>query len=67
MSLKNSLFASESASEGDPDKREDRISDAVADSRTKGDNQSAVTRNTIVTTNPVSVTRTWLIRMRVGR
>ncbi len=51
MSMKDCLFTSESVSEGHPDKVSDQISDAVLDAHLKGDPNSRVACETLVTTN----------------
>ena len=53
MSRTNYLFASESVSEGHPDKVCDRISDAVVDLYLAADPHSRVAIETLVTTNRI--------------
>lgn len=51
--MKSHLFASESVSEGHPDKISDQISDAVLDSFIKKDKKARVACETLITTNLV--------------
>ena len=53
MAKRNYVFASESVSEGHPDKVCDRISDAVVDTFLAADPQSRVAVETLATTNRV--------------
>jgi len=55
MGMKNFLFTSESVTEGHPDKVSDQISDAILDSMIKGDPESRVAVETLVTTGLVFV------------
>ncbi len=55
MGMKNFLFTSESVTEGHPDKVADQISDAILDSMIKGDPESRVAVETLVTTGLVFV------------
>ncbi|MEC9476226.1 MAG: methionine adenosyltransferase [Planctomycetota bacterium] len=55
MTVENSLFTSESVSEGHPDKMADQISDAILDAYLAGDPQSRVACETMVTTGLVVV------------
>ena len=49
------LFTSESVTEGHPDKMADQISDAILDGMLKGDPQSRVAVETMITTGQVHV------------
>ena len=51
MSIKDYIFTSESVSEGHPDKVSDQISDAILDAHLKGDKDSRVALETLVTTD----------------
>ncbi len=53
MSNKDFIFTSESVSEGHPDKISDQISDAILDEHLKGDKDSRVALETLVTTNRI--------------
>ncbi len=53
MSNKDYIFTSESVSEGHPDKVSDQISDAILDEHLKGDRDSRVAIETLVTTNRI--------------
>lgn len=53
MSNKDYIFTSESVSEGHPDKVSDQISDAILDEHLKGDKDSRVAIETLVTTNRI--------------
>ena len=53
MALKDYLFTSESVSEGHPDKVADQISDAILDEHIRGDRNSRVAIETLVTTNRI--------------
>lgn len=53
MSNKDFIFTSESVSEGHPDKVSDQISDAILDEHLKGDKDSRVALETLVTTNRI--------------
>jgi len=53
MSNKDFIFTSESVSEGHPDKVSDQISDAILDEHIKGDKDSRVAIETLVTTNRI--------------
>lgn len=53
MSNKDFIFTSESVSEGHPDKISDQISDAILDEHLKGDKDSRVAIETLVTTNRI--------------
>jgi S-adenosylmethionine synthetase len=53
MSKKDFIFTSESVSEGHPDKISDQISDAILDEHLKGDKDSRVALETLVTTNRI--------------
>lgn len=55
MSYTNYLFTSESVSEGHPDKICDQISDAILDAHLKGDPDSRVAVETMVTTDRVFI------------
>ncbi|MFA5519878.1 MAG: methionine adenosyltransferase, partial [Spirochaetota bacterium] len=50
---KDYIFTSESVSEGHPDKVSDQISDAILDEHLKGDKDSRVAIETLVTTNRI--------------
>jgi len=53
--VRNSLFTSESVTEGHPDKIADQISDAILDSLLKQDRHSRVAVETLITTGQVHV------------
>jgi S-adenosylmethionine synthetase len=53
MSNKDFIFTSESVSEGHPDKVSDQISDAILDEHIRGDKDSRVAIETLVTTNRI--------------
>jgi S-adenosylmethionine synthetase len=53
MSIKDYIFTSESVSEGHPDKVSDQISDAILDAHLKGDKNSRVALETLVTTDRI--------------
>jgi S-adenosylmethionine synthetase len=53
MSIKDYIFTSESVSEGHPDKVSDQISDAILDAHLKGDKDSRVALETLVTTDRI--------------
>ena len=55
MPLNNFIFTSESVTEGHPDKISDQVSDAVLDAMIKGDPNSRVACETLVTTGLVVV------------
>ena len=55
MALRNYMFTSESVTEGHPDKVADGISDAILDAHLKGDPQSRVACETLVSTGLVVV------------
>jgi S-adenosylmethionine synthetase len=55
MPQENFIFTSESVSEGHPDKIADQISDAILDAHLKGDKESRVACETLVTTNRIII------------
>ncbi len=55
MAIRNFMFTSESVTEGHPDKVSDGISDAILDAHLKGDPQSRVACETLVSTGLVVV------------
>ncbi|MFC1670976.1 methionine adenosyltransferase [Spirochaetota bacterium] len=55
MDIKDFIFTSESVSEGHPDKVSDQISDGILDAHIKGDPQSRVAVETLVTTDRVVI------------
>ncbi len=55
MAMRNFMFTSESVTEGHPDKVSDGISDAILDAHLKGDPQSRVACETLVSTGLVVV------------